>query len=88
MAAPDELVEPTNTILRNQVSIEQDRIVDRELLAKAVTMSSEARLIDFAFMKQISSNDFPLVGIMVADLADSISIPVSLNVGLDVCVHC
>lgn len=84
MAALDELVEPTNSILMNQISIDQERIVDRELLAKAVTLSSEATLINFSFVKQISFDNFPLVGIMVADLVDSISIPVSLNVGLDI----
>ena len=89
MAAPDELVDPTNPILRTQISLIQESIVDRELLSKAVTLPSETTLLDSAFVKQLSSNNFPLVGIMV-DLIDNIPIPVSLEVYLDanLCVHC
>jgi hypothetical protein len=89
MAASDEVMGLPEVINLSDQFSTQESTVDRELLAKAVTLSSQASLIDFAFVKQISVNDFPLIGITVADLIESISIPVSHDVGLNfaLCVH-
>ena len=70
------------TSLSNQIStVTQENIIDRDLLAKAVTQSGGVTLEDFAFVKQISVDNFPLTGLSVADLVENISIPISLEVG-------
>ncbi len=53
--------------------------IDINLLAQAVTMPNQGKLVEFAFGKKVQIDEIPLSALKVDDLGD-IQVPVSLQV--------